>query len=291
MINIKIRIKNEEKDINPLNDFLFSKLFGEKGCDKETLYIINTFTGKKFKSLNYEPNEIKGEHKDNKKSITDVLVTTNDGTVVNIEVQLAKQENFHKRSHFYNAKISSILLKVGQNYDKLPMTIMINILNFTLWEEIEDYHTTFKPTEIKHKTHTIKDVMEIHYIELLKFRKKVKKGNIDLNNPIVRIVLFLDEKTPQELIEKVIEMDEFAKTICEKSTHILQDQKEYLAYIRAEQNELDQKAMIKYAKKKGRKEGREEEKVEVAIKLKKLDFPIEQISEVTGMSITKIKEI
>jgi len=54
VIEIKTLINNEEKDINLLNDFLFSKLFGEKGCQKETLYLINTFTGKNFKDLDYE---------------------------------------------------------------------------------------------------------------------------------------------------------------------------------------------------------------------------------------------
>jgi len=70
---IKIRINNKEMNIDLLNDFLFGKLFGETGCQKETTHIINTYTKRNFKTLKYEPNEIKGEHQNNKKSITDVL--------------------------------------------------------------------------------------------------------------------------------------------------------------------------------------------------------------------------
>ena len=285
----------QEININLLNNFLFSKIFGEKGCEREILYLINVITGKNFKSLTFISNELKGEYKNNKKSITDVLVTTNDGTLVNVESQIAKQKNFHKRSHFYNSRICSILLRVGQSYEELPMTIIINILNFTLHKEIEDYHTKFTLTENKEKNYSIPDLMETHYIELTKLRKLVREDNIDLNDPKTRLILFLDEKTPKKLIKKVIKMDEFGKNIYEKSAHILQDQEEYLAYIRAEQTELDTKAMIDCGKEegeeKGIKKGIEKGKIEVAIKLKELNLPIEQIAEATGITPAKIKKL
>ena len=37
-------------------------------------------------------------------------------------------------------------------------------------------------------------------------------------------------------------MDESVNKMYEKTLHILQDQKEYLAYIKAEQDELDERA-------------------------------------------------
>ncbi|MCL2116632.1 MAG: hypothetical protein FWH29_10490, partial [Methanobrevibacter sp.] len=89
----------------------------------------------------------------------------------------------------------------------------------------------------------------------------------------------------------------------DKAQIALQNQEEYLAYIRAEQAELDHKAQIKYGEKKGIKkgkregkiegkiEGKREGKMEVAIKLKKLAYPIKEIAEVTGISVEKIKEI
>ena len=76
-----------------------------------------------------------------------------------------------------------------------------------------------------------------------------------------------------------------------------------MAYVRAEQTELDKKAMIRYAKKTGKEEGIEEGKkegieegkgekeIEIALKLKKLDFSLEQIAEITGMPLTKIKKL
>ncbi|RBQ22345.1 hypothetical protein ALNOE001_20880 [Candidatus Methanobinarius endosymbioticus] len=204
-------------NVNLLNDFLFGKLFGERGCEKETLHLINPFTNKNFKSLSFELNEIKGNYKNNKKSVTDVLVMMNNDTLVNIEAQIGKQAKFHKRNHFYNSKIYSILLNVGEDYEELPMTIMINILGFNL-HNLENYHTTFVLSEKINKEYTLEDIIETHYIDLARFRIKVRKNKIDLNDPKDRLTLLLDEKTPQSLIDQVIKMDEFANNIYKKNT-------------------------------------------------------------------------
>ncbi|MCL2114950.1 MAG: hypothetical protein FWH29_01880 [Methanobrevibacter sp.] len=82
-------------------------------------------------------------------------------------------------------------------------------------------------------------------------------------------------------------MDESVNKMFEKTIHVLQDQREYLAYIRAEQADLDYKAQIKYATDKGR----EEEKIKIAIKLKKLDYPLKEIAKITGMPVKEIKKL
>lgn len=265
-----------------LNDFLFSKLFGERGCQKETLHIINTFTEKNFKNLIYEQNELRGLHIGNKKSITDVLVTTNDGTLINIEAQIKKQKKFHKRIHLHNSRMSSIYVSVGDEHEKLPMTIMISILNFNL-ERQGDYHSTFILCEKTNKEYELKDITEIHYLELTKFRKQLKKGTIDLNNPKDRIMILFNENSPQNLVDKVIEMDKFASKIYEKTSNLLQDKDQYLAYIRAEKAEQDIKGMIRY--------GKEEEKIEITTKLKNKGIDLEIIGETTGLDISKIKKL
>lgn len=174
MNNIKIKVKNEEIEVNLLNDFLFTKLFGETGCEKETLHLINTFTERNFKSLTYKPKEFKGEHQGNKMPITDVLVEIDDNSIVNIESQIKKQKKFHKRIQFYNSKIYSLQLKVGETHETLPMTFMINFLGFNL-HKLEDYHTIFMFYEKNNRDYALDDLIELHYIELTRLRNKVKK--------------------------------------------------------------------------------------------------------------------
>ena len=157
----------------------------------------------------------------------------------------------------------------------------------------------FTPREQTHTEYSIENISETHYIQLPILRKQIKDGSIDLDNPELRLMLILDNETPQYLIEKVMKMDKFANDMYEKAQHFLQNRKDYLMYIRAEQAELDKKAMIRFGKKEGKKEGikegkiegRKEKEIEIATKLKKLNFPIEQIAEITGLAETKIKKL
>lgn len=84
----------------------------------------------------------------------------NNSTIVNIESQIEKQKDYHKRNHFYNSKIQSIFLSIGDDYENLEMTILINILDFNL-HKLDDYHTTFTLCEKKHKEYTLDDIMEL----------------------------------------------------------------------------------------------------------------------------------
>ena len=295
MNRIKIRINGNQKDIKLLNEYLFSKIFAEEGCEKETLYLINTITGNNFTDLTYKPTEMAGRYEDNKKSKVDILVMIKDGTFINIEAQRAKQEKFHKRSHFYNSKIYPIFLEKGMDYDELPMTIMINLLNFNLFPREKSYHHAFVPCDKFNKKLILEDIYENHFLELKKFHQKIEKGKIDWNDPKERLLLLLCEKTPENLIKKVIKMDKNANNIYEKALLALQDQKEYLSYIRAEQADLDFKAQIKYAKKKQHKISEEigfqKGKIEIAINLKKSGCPDNKIAKITGLSVEEIKKL
>ena len=246
------------------------------------MYLINTFTGKAFESLIYRVNELRGLHVGNKNSVVDVLVEMNDGTIVNIEAQKSVQKDFHKRSYFYSSKIASSLLFVSEDYVVLPLVIMLNFLDFTLFKEENFYSKFIKWDEIS-KNQVIRDVDVFYYIELTKLRRNLRYNQVNLNDGKVRLSLLLDENTPKELVKEVIKMDKMALKIHEKARIVLQNQDEYLAYIRAEQAEQDIKAQIRYAE--------EKKAMEIAIKLKKLDYPINEIAEITDLSVEEIKKL
>lgn len=74
-----------------------------------------------------------GESINNKTVILDVLVEMNHNTLVNIEMQVAKEECWAERSLTYLSKEFSHL-EVGDSYDKVMTTIHIGILDFELFE-------------------------------------------------------------------------------------------------------------------------------------------------------------
>lgn len=109
----------------------------------------------------------------------------NDGTKVNIEMQVKRQKNWIRRKLFYLAKLYTEDLRVGQHYDRLCKCISISILDFDLIEG-EKYHSEYRLRDRDGKELT--DLLELHIIEL----RKPLQGT-DAVNDWVR--LFNAEKT------------------------------------------------------------------------------------------------
>lgn len=89
-----------------------------------------------------------------------------DGRIVNIEMQVNKEEDFKERTLFYWSKLYSEELKAGDEYEKLKQTICINIINFELFK-CEDYHSHFKVMESE-RHEVLTDKFAIHFFELKK---------------------------------------------------------------------------------------------------------------------------
>ncbi|MDR1893679.1 MAG: Rpn family recombination-promoting nuclease/putative transposase [Spirochaetales bacterium] len=151
--------------LNPLNDFLFQKMLGEKGCEPQLKALLNALlanTGRKPLSEieiienTTLPPDIVGA----KKSILDIRSQTPDRNKINIEVQLANEYNIGKRNVFY---VSRELIKgivAGQDYRKLPQVIAINILGFSPFP-LERYHTSFHLREDLNPEFILTDVIEM----------------------------------------------------------------------------------------------------------------------------------
>jgi predicted transposase/invertase (TIGR01784 family) len=105
-----------------------------------------------------------------------------------------------KRTLFYWSRLYSSQIKKGENYKNLNKTITINILNFN-YIESEKYHTVYHLYEDDEKT-MLTDILEIHFVELLKFLDK----NPELNNNLNKRLAFLTK--PEKEVMEVVEMGE-----------------------------------------------------------------------------------
>ena len=78
-----------------------------------------------------------------KQGILDVKVFLQDGTRINLEMQLRRQKFWEKRSLYYLAKMFADILFVGENFDRLRRCIGISILDFNLTED-DRYHSVYR---------------------------------------------------------------------------------------------------------------------------------------------------
>ena len=103
----------------------------------------------------------------------DITAKLNNNVMVNIEIQVENEYNIVERSLFYWSGMYYTNLLKGKNYNTSMKTIVIVIMNFECFKE-GDFHEIAR---VKRDTENLllTDKLELHYIQLPKFRKKCKK--------------------------------------------------------------------------------------------------------------------
>jgi len=207
---------------------------------------------------------------------------------IDIEVQINNQKNMDKRTLFYWGKLFLEGIKQGEDYIKLAKVITINILDFN-YLDIPKYHSQYHLWEDGEENYLLTDLIEVHFIELPKFRRfdpKDLKGN-----PLHRWLKFFDKMLPEEELKELVDMDSAIKRAEKKLEYISSDE-DALALYRAREDSAHERANLLYT---GRMEGIEEGKIagkiEDAKNMLSENMSLELIAKITGLSIEEIKTL
>ena len=300
---------------NPLNDFLFLKTMGEKGDEEQLLGFLNAVLGRSgtdsFASIDIIENKsLIADIIGGKSCVLDVRAVLQDGTKVNVEVQIRNQHNMDKRSLFYWSREFAKSLDAGQNYRELPKVISINITGFEFMSS-GGFHTCFHLKEDRDLT-LLTDALEIHYVDMVKWRKQ--SGKDIANNSLHRWLTWLDPDSPPEQAEEAVRMDTTIQKAQEKQEYVLSDEEAVRLYENRQMAYWDNINADNYAREeaeialeKGRKEGLAEglkeglekgiekglkegiekgtkkSSMDIARRMKARGRPIDEISEDTGL--------
>ncbi|MDR1912721.1 MAG: Rpn family recombination-promoting nuclease/putative transposase [Helicobacteraceae bacterium] len=277
------------KRFNPLNDYIFQRVMGEKGDEEWLLAFINAVlerTGKNnLTSIEIVENKkLTAETIGGKSGVLDVRATTDKGEKVNIEVQLSDEKNLQRRSLYYWAREYAAGIDEGDNYEELPTVFAINIVDFGLIKT-GGVHTSFHIREDEDKECILSDALEIHFLDMSKFRRL---KNPDVNSNIIhRWLTFFDEKADERRLKEVIKMDASIAKANEKMIKLTNDPEVLRAYdmhILAKRSEISR---IQLAEEKGIAIG----KMATARSLKSLGSSPEFIAQATGLSIEEIEAL
>jgi predicted transposase/invertase (TIGR01784 family) len=282
--------------LNPLNDFAFQKSMGEKGCEPQLMAFLNAVlerTGKNTITAVtiIENKDIPAEIIGGKTAKLDVLAELADGTRVDIEVQLRNEYNMEKRSVYYWAQKFTRDFKAGTDYSRLLPVIAINIINFSLFKTIEDFHTSFHIYEDRNKDVRLTDAFEIHFLEMPKFRRLRREKKANLGDPLHRWLLYFDKNSPREVIEEVLKMDAAIQEFQKKMDMIRRDPAMLRAYEGYEKALSDWTSGINGAKREGMLAGSRNKSLEIAKSLKTSGMSNPEISRHTGLSIEEIQRL
>ena len=296
------------KYFNPLNDYFIRYLFTDKGSSESILLdFINSIminaNMKTFRSVEIlTPFNLK-KNKNLKETIVDVKCITQNGSVVIIEIQLQGNSRFPERILYYWAANYSKLLKHGERYDELTPVISINLLNFNL-DKTKNIHSCYMLYEMNNKK-LLTDHLQIHIIELKKFRKNVLSK--DLNYWLKIFTSKNLEVSMSEIVKEKPIMEEVQKKYNNfvKSRLMMMEYEKKEAYLYGNQIMLDEERRlgieegIKKGKEEGIKEGIEQgieqgeinKAKSIALKLKNMNMDNKEITKITGLSLEDIEKI
>ena len=137
-----IRMDNQNNFIMlPTNDFCFKELMQNPKVRKGFIAGILQKEPEQIRETILLPTETRRDYADDKLSVLDVLVLLEDGTQMDLEMQVEYFAFWDKRVLFYLAKMYTGQLQKGEGYDKLKKCIHVGVLNFILFSESEEcYH-------------------------------------------------------------------------------------------------------------------------------------------------------
>jgi predicted transposase/invertase (TIGR01784 family) len=119
----------------------------------------------KIEIKSFDNTLLEGLNRDDKYGIVDVLVTLVDGVRVHIEMQLHFHRHLLERITFYQARIFSGALNVGEDYDNLKKVISILMIDGKLPNTGPHYHHTFHLYDSVNNV-KLTDLLEIHTLPL-----------------------------------------------------------------------------------------------------------------------------
>ncbi len=283
------------KNLDPMSDIVFKAVFGKEDPISKILLIalLNDILADEnpepitdityLNPFNYQ------EFEEDKLSILDIKAKTNNGEIINIEIQVKKENNYRKRSLYYWSKSYAETITSGETYENLKKTIIINILGYTEIKESPRLHTTFKILE---KTEHIEllDDLEIHYLEL----PKLPKRKVDELTGIELWLDFLKEASKvgsEARLEKLKARSEIMSKVINRLQEVSADEIMREKYNAREKARLDYNSAMKSAENRGIEKGEFRKAREMAKALLKDNMDAKLVAKYTRLSVEEIEEI
>lgn len=272
----------------PTVDFCFKELMKNSKVRKGFVAAILGKAPETVRQTTLLNTELRKGSEDDKLGILDVLVELDDGSKMNMEMQVPYFEFWANWVLFYVSRIYSGQLQKGSDYDKLQKCIHVSILDFIHFPQ--DHKCYRKITFCDVETgEQYTDLMELHILELKKLPPKDQN-----EDGIIRWMRFLGGKR-QEEFEDMAKKDEYIEEAYDELKKLSMDEQKRLEYEWREKAIRDYNSQMKSAERRGEKRG---EKRGEHLTLKRLagnmalkGMDPEEIAELLEISPDEVKEL
>ena len=306
--------QNEELSRLPLtSDYVFKRVFAKEGNEDILKDFLEAILDISIKKVEVKNPELPKNIADEKLGILDLKVHIDDKIVVDVEIQMKNEHDIEHRSTRYMTKLSSDQLKTKEPYPELKKVIVVNFVYYKRNSYHLIAHMKFEETKEKEyidlgyekEDEIVTDDLEMHFIELPKFKKKNPGVATKLEQWLWMLIgeeekVKMAEKENKEIEKVVEELDEIS--LDEKERELYEARQRAIFeynYTMYTAEKRGKEIGIQEGKEEGRKEGikegiKEGEKNnarKIAKKLLELGMKIEEIIEVTGLTKEEIENL
>lgn len=292
--------------LNPTNDWMFKRLFGEEKRKDLTIHLINTLlegTQPPVVDITFLPVELDKETVVLRPSIVDVLCQAEDGRQFIVEMQRASDTYFIQRIVEYTCQVYlnqhlKALKEPGDRggYCKMHPVVCLAIMETTIFKQKSSFLSHHEFRDILTHEHDIKE-LSFTFLELSKFHKSFEELETDLDRWAYYFCHATD--TSPDQFETICEENSVFSRAYQALVEAACTPEELLVYLRfgqkqAEieiQNEESWEKGLAKGLEQGKAEGLAEGKREIAFNLLACGMPFEQIAKITGLSEDEVRKI
>ena len=305
-------INEQETNIKKLpltSDYVFKRIFGQEENKEALKDFLEGILKINIEKIEINNPELPKDFYDSKYGVLDLKVTLDNRIIVNVEMQVQNQHNIAQRSTYYMSRVYSQQIGENEPYINCKKVIVINILNFNYYKR-NSYHSIARMKFEKNNQEEYVDMgyenedeyatdyIEMHIIELQKFKKKNPKIDTKLEQ-----LLWLFVGGEEEKMRRISKKNKEIEKIDKKLASMSLSREERNNYEFRRKAILDEISAINYATKKGLAQGIEQgiekgiekgsrrEKETIAKEMLKKNMDIKLIMELTNLTKEEIEKL
>lgn len=276
------------------DDYVFHSVFGRDTDESRAalMEILNIILGRKQDPIKFiiiknpiEP----GTNNAEKETIMDIKAETDSGEELDIEMQTGKLTFYPDRALFYGGRLVNSSLLKSEEYDKMKKSIVVSIINGTIFPELAGCHNIFNVRE-KNTGLLLSDKLEFHFIELSKVSDDKPIEFLSEIEMLAAYIKYASDEDKQSYIEKILSAEDITMTenVYRKLT---QDEIEYERMEARMKYRLQYNTDVSQARKEGEASGRAAAVLEMTKAMKRNGEALDKISSYTGLSAKEIEDL
>lgn len=294
------------KRLDPKNDVVFQALFGDPRMKPSLIGLLTAVIkpSTPIMDLEFLNTKLAKNRIEHRGSVVDVMVRLQDGTKVDVEMQMRGKGSLRSRALYYWGKIYSGSLQVAEEYHKLKPTIVVIFLNeIEFLADETQYHHVFLAT-CRTNSNLILKGFRIDFIELPRMPLLPGATNADtaladwsqfLLNPGSKNLegVYMNNKNIKDALDRLTELSKDPEIV--EAARQREMSGVLLATSLAEAEEIGLEKGKEIGFEQGKVMGREETKKQILLNFQKsglaIGMSLQQIAEITGIDVEEVKKI